>query len=148
MIPEINPQPMGRILAASGRSKKENTCKPTKILKPSHFKRKRGDQISQETKVFRRNASKSGPSKPPKPKIFTAKTQSTQRSTRQVRISCLPLRSLRLRGENSFILLRFFTAEKFCNLPARRNHLASLIGGSWPRMGFSGTTREVMAALM
>jgi hypothetical protein len=99
MIPVINPQPMGRILAASGRSKKENTCKPTKILKPSHFKRKRGDQISQKTKVFRRNASKSGPSKPPKPKIFTAKTQ---RSTRQVRISCLPLRSLRLRGESSF----------------------------------------------
>jgi len=34
---------------------------------------------------------------------------------------------LRLCGENAFILLRFFTAEKFSNLPARRNHLDSLI---------------------
>ena len=37
----------------------------------------------------------------PKPRIFTAKTL---RSTRQVQISCLPLRSLRLRGENAFML--------------------------------------------
>ncbi|MEN9673170.1 MAG: hypothetical protein RL553_1435 [Planctomycetota bacterium] len=70
--------------------------------------------------------------KPPKPKrrIFTAKTQSTLRSSRQVLISCLPLRSLRLRGENAFILLRFFTAEALGNLPARRNHMASLIASA------------------
>ena len=35
--------------------------KPTKVLKPSHFKRKRGDQICQKSKVLRRNDSKSGP---------------------------------------------------------------------------------------
>ena len=44
--------------------------------------------------------------------------------------SCLPLRSLRLRSEKAFILLRFFTAEKFCNLPARRNHMARLIAAA------------------
>ena len=44
--------------------------------------------------------------KTPKPRICTAKTQSTLRSSRQVRISCLPLRSLRLRGENAFQQLR------------------------------------------
>ena len=62
--------------------------------------------------------------KPSKPRIFTAMTL---RSSRQVGISCLPLRSLRLRGENAFILLRFFTAETLGNLPACRNHMASLI---------------------
>jgi len=41
-----------------------------------------------------------------------------------------PLRSLRLRGEDAFILLRFFTAETLGNLPARRNHLASLIASA------------------
>ena len=61
IITVINTQPIKRNLAASGRSKKENACKPTKILKPSHFKRKRGDQISQKSKVLSRNASKSGP---------------------------------------------------------------------------------------
>ena len=61
MITMINTQPIERILAASGRSKKEYACKPTMILKPSHFKRKRGDQICQKSKVLRRNASKSGP---------------------------------------------------------------------------------------
>ncbi len=40
--------------------------------------------------------------KNPKPRTFTAKTLSTLRSSRQARISCLPLRSLRLRGENAF----------------------------------------------
>ena len=35
------------------------------------------------------------------PRIFTAKKL---RSSRQVRISCIPLRSLRLRGENAFML--------------------------------------------
>jgi len=118
--------------------------KTAKSFQTGLFRRKRVDQICQKTKVLRRNASKSGTSKPPKPRIFTAKTQSTLRSTRQVRISCLSLRSLRLRGENAFILLRFFTAEKFCSLPTRRNHLAPLIasaciGKCWPRMGFSGT---------
>ncbi len=38
----------------------------------------------------------------PEPRIFTAKTRRTLRSIRQVRISCLPLRSLRLCGENAF----------------------------------------------
>jgi hypothetical protein len=61
MITVINTQPIGRILDPSGRSKKENACKTTKILKPSHFKRKRGNQISQKYKVLRRKASKSGP---------------------------------------------------------------------------------------
>ena len=37
----------------------------------------------------------------PEPRIFTAKTVRTLRSIRQVRISCLPLRSLRLGGENA-----------------------------------------------
>ena len=37
--------------------------------------------------------------KNPKPRTFTAKTLSTLRSSRQARISCLPLR---LRGENAF----------------------------------------------
>ena len=38
------------------------------------------------------------------PRIFTAKTLRTLRSSRQVKISFLPLRPLRLRGENAFIL--------------------------------------------
>jgi len=37
--------------------------------------------------------------KTPKPRIFTAKTL---RSSRKVRISCLPLRSLRLGGKNIY----------------------------------------------
>ena len=44
------------------------------------------------------------PRKTPKPRIFTAKTLSTLRSSRQVRISCLALRSLRLCGEDVFML--------------------------------------------
>ena len=42
------------------------------------------------------------PSKPPEPRIFTAKTL---RSSKHVWISCVPLRSLRLRGENVFMIL-------------------------------------------
>jgi hypothetical protein len=38
------------------------------------------------------------------PRIFTAKTLRTPRSSRKVWISCLPLRPLRLRGENAFML--------------------------------------------
>ncbi|MEI7855442.1 MAG: hypothetical protein WCJ06_17175 [Planctomycetota bacterium] len=69
-------------------------------------------QICQKTKVLRRTSGKSGTQKHPKQRIFTAKMQSTLSSTRQVRISCLPLRSLRLGGKNAFIFARFFTAKK------------------------------------
>ena len=49
------------------------------------------------------------------------------RKERQVSMSCLPLRSLRLGGENAFILLRFFTVKTLGILPPRKNHLALLI---------------------
>ena len=60
--------------------------------------------------------------KNPKPRIFTAKTLSTLRSSRQVRISCLPLRSLRLRGEIAFKRVRTKRSSR---------HLATLISRLW-----------------
>ncbi len=46
-------------------------------------------------------------------RIFTAKTQRTLRSSRRIRISCLPLRSLRLRGENAFKRQRTLRSTRY-----------------------------------
>ena len=48
----------------------------------------------------------------PKPRIFTAKTRRPRRSSRQVWISCFPLRSLRLRGEMLLFLFSVFVRGK------------------------------------
>ena len=68
---------------------------------------------------------------PPKPRIFTARTL---RSSRQVMISCFPLRSLRLRGENAFILL-------FRVIPCSSVANASSLLGRSPRI-FTAKTRR------
>ena len=73
------------------------------------------------------------------PRIFTAKTLRPLRSSRQVMISYLPLRSSRLRGENAFILL--FSILIPCNSVFVRGKCFSLLASS-PRIFTAKTLRS------